>query len=244
VPGGASLRIDAIELDEAVLDAARAHFGLSSCEVGGNATDETTLRATGAAAGEPGVKCHVSDGADFLRKADDEEYTLLMVDLDMGSLVSEDEKPAAAQAPTQAAAPAATSKDGAESSSRPVSNARRRIPPRADPTRDMYRVLREDGVLVINEYSEELPAKRLETSLRLVRLLKRFFPEVHVLRTNTNHNTMIIAPATATGSATHPPDIESLARRARGCCAHMGRGGIDLEGLVRSLPPNRYQCWC
>ena len=119
---------------------------------------------------------------------------------------------------------------------------KRLSPPAPDPTRDMYRVLREDGVLVINEYSEEAPSKRLESSLRLVRLLRRFFPEVHVLRTNTNHNTMILAPVTKS-SLSSTPDLAALAKRASACCAHLGMGGVDLGALVRAMPPNRYQVY-
>ena len=88
-----------------------------------------------------------------------------------------------------------------------------------------------------------------------MRQLRRFFPEVHVLRTNTNHNTMIIAPVTPTKparvfkkgaaaiSATAPHDISALAERASRCGAHLGKGGIDLPGLVRGLPANRYQVY-
>ena len=36
VPGGASLRVDAVEVDAAVLEAARAHMGLAACEVSGH----------------------------------------------------------------------------------------------------------------------------------------------------------------------------------------------------------------
>lgn len=46
----------------------------------------------------------------------------------------------------------------------------------------MYRSLTESGVLVLNEYSEESCAVRLRQIVRCVRSLRRFFPEVHVLR--------------------------------------------------------------
>eukprot|EP00966_Prymnesium_polylepis_P138472 3199618-Prymnesium_polylepis.1 len=54
VPGGANLAVDAIELDGAVLDAARAHLAFESCEADGR------------------VQAIVGDGADFVRRADDE----------------------------------------------------------------------------------------------------------------------------------------------------------------------------
>ena len=208
VPGGGALRIDAVELDAAVLEAAREHCGLQACEA--------------ASPDGPGVTFHVADGADFLHTAEDEEYSLLMVDLDMGALV-----------------PAI---DSAEANPSKMKGLVR------DPTRDMYRVLAEGGVLVINEYSEEVASDRLASTLRLVRLLRRFFPEVHVLRTNTSHNTMLIAPVTPLraakgGASASAPDVAALAARASRCGAHIGTGGIDIEALVRGLPPNRYQVY-
>lgn len=70
VLGGDSCRIDAVELDPAVLRAARAHLGLSCCERTGR------------------VALHAIDGAAFLGAAEDECYDVLMIDLDMGSLLS------------------------------------------------------------------------------------------------------------------------------------------------------------
>ena len=206
VPGGTSLRVDAVEIDGAVLEAARTHFGLATCEA--------------EACGSPGVTFHVADGAAFLREAEDEVYSLLMIDLDMGALVN------------------ATASSGGDADNQrgAATTARARLQ-QADPTRDMYRSLDEDGVLVINEYSEDPPAKRLESSLRLIRLLRRFFAEVHMLRTNTNHNVMLIAPVQRTESS----DIQSLAELAGRSSAHLGKGGIDLAALVRMMPPNRYQ---
>ena len=125
VPGGAGLAVDAVEIDGAVLDAARAHLELSACEPPrGNVT------------------FHVQDGRDFLRDAEDESYDLLVVDLDMGALA--DLPPSSATA---------------KRSGRAVE---------ADPTRDMYRVLSSSGVLVVNEYSEDAPSRRLESTIRLV----------------------------------------------------------------------------
>ena len=70
VRGGDSCRVDAVELDPAVLHAARAHLGLGCCERTGR------------------VALHAVDGAAFLAAAEDECYDVLMVDLDMGSLLS------------------------------------------------------------------------------------------------------------------------------------------------------------
>ena len=235
LPGGDTLRVDAVELDAAVLDAAYAHLGLSAC------------LAPPSPPNAAGVSFHVADAADFLRAAEDEEYSLLMVDLDMGSLVETTSSSAAAasSAASDAAAPQQQQQQQQlqpqPQQQRPTAS-KRLSPPAPDPTRDMYRVLREDGVLVINEYSEEAPSKRLESSLRLVRLLRRFFPEVHVLRTNTNHNTMILAPVTKS-SLSSTPDLAALAKRASACCAHLGMGGVDLGALVRAMPPNRYQVY-
>ena len=264
VPGGDTLRIDGIEIDQAVLDAARTHFGLELLEpasekaaaAAAGAPPASNVPATTAAAddddddelpaGPPGVTFHAADGADYLRDAEDEAYTLLMIDLDMGNLVAPPTQAPAAEASSRAVGANAMTDSGAGTAATRRTNKVRKPPP-PDPTRDMYRVLREDGVLVINEYSEEGPAKRLEDTLRLVRLLRRFFPEVHVLRTNTSRNTMLIAPVTASnprpGAAVPTPDISGLAERASRCCAHLGRGGIDLEALVRSVPPNRYQVY-
>ena len=148
--GGAHLEVDAIELDGAVLRAARSHLDFSGCEARGK------------------VHAHVADGAQFLRDAEDEAYDLVFCDLDMGVLLPEE--PAAAEGAGGVAAAAGGRKG--------------RKPARADPPRDMYRSLSERGVLVINEYSEETPAVRLQRVLRCVRELRRFFPEVHVLRPN------------------------------------------------------------
>lgn len=68
VSGGGSLRVDAVELDGAVLRAAREHLGLSCCERTGR------------------VALHQADGKAFLAAAEDEIYDVLMIDLDMGSL--------------------------------------------------------------------------------------------------------------------------------------------------------------
>ena len=134
VPGGRALRIDAVELDSAALDAARAHLGLGACEA-----PKTPPNA-------PGATFHVADGADFLRTAEDEEYVLLMVDLDMGSLVH---KPAAEDG--RGSSRGSGGGGGGADEAAAKSKQKARLPPPVDPTRDMYRVLREDGVLVINE---------------------------------------------------------------------------------------------
>ncbi len=150
VPGGTTLRVDAVEYDGAVLDAARDHLGLRACE-------------------PPRGRCalHVADGARFLEHADDEAYDLLVIDLDMGALIASAQH-SAAPAPAPEAAPSSS-----------AARRRRQRLGGGDPTRDMYRVLSSRGVLVINEYSEDSPSRRLEASVRLVRLLRRYFPQVH-----------------------------------------------------------------
>ena len=203
VPGGReSLAVDAVELDGAVLRAARDHLGLRRLD------DRVTF--------------HETDGAAFLRDAEDEVYDLLVVDLDIGALV-----------------PADTAHAGAPPSA--PQGRKAALPSRDDPTRDMYRVLSSRGVLVINEYSEEAPSKRLESTLRLVRLLRRFFPEVHQLRTTTHHNTMLIAAVSPDARACR--STEELVSRAARCSAELGLGGIDLGALVEGLPPNRHQVY-
>ena len=196
VPGGAALAVDAVEIDGAVLEAARAHLELRACEPPrGN------------------VAFHVQDGRDFLRDAEDESYDLLVIDLDMGALADVPPPSTTATRATRALAP--------------------------DPTRDMYRVLSSSGVLVINEYSEETPSRRLESTIRLVRQLRRYFPEVHQIRTTTHHNTMLIAPVERGGGC----DANELARRASSVSSRLGLGGIDLGGLLKRLPPNRHQVY-
>ena len=217
VPGGASLDVDAVELDGAVLAAARAHLGLRSCE---------PPRGR--------VALHVKDGRDFLRDAEDESYDLLVIDLDMGALVDQPTDGAAAEA----AAAGGASDRGTDDDA--AARRRRLTAPRApDPTRDMYRVLSSRGVLVVNEYSEEGPARRLESSLRLVRLLRRFFPQVHQIRTTTHHNTMLLAPAAKAMAC----DAAQLAERASRAARALGLGGIDAGELLRRLPPNRHQVY-
>ena len=141
VPGGASLQVDAVELDGAVLRAAREHLGLGCCEATGR------------------VAIHQADGAAFIAAAGDEVYDMLMLDLDG---VSESAYSMADEVAARAA------------------------------YREAYRVLSERGVLVVNEYSESAAHERLEAMLRSVRVLRRFFAQVTVLRT-TAHNLMFIA---------------------------------------------------
>ena len=141
VPGGASLQVDAVELDGAVLRAAREHLGLGCCEATGR------------------VAIHQADGAAFIAAADDEVYDMLMLDLDG---VSESAYSMADEVAARAA------------------------------YREAYRVLSERGVLVVNEYSESASHERLEAMLRSVRVLRRYFAQVTVVRT-TAHNLMFIA---------------------------------------------------
>ena len=211
VPGGAGLRIDAVELDAAVLDAAREHLGLGMCEPPHGLTT-----------------FHVDDGASFLAAAEDEIYDLLVVDLDMGSLVP----PSCEPSPVGASGAASGSAAGG------TAPGRRRLEPLApDPTRDMYRVLSERGVLVINEYSECAPAERLSRAVTLTRLLRRFFPEVHTLRTTTHHNTMFICPVErGAGCAA----LSDLIARAKQVSASLGLGGIALGDVLESIPANRH----
>ena len=164
----------------------------------------------------------VQDGACFLRDAEDESYDLLVVDLDMGTLV---EAAAAAEATAEAKAPRQAG--------------RRLRPPADDPTRDMYRVLTSRGVLVINEYSEEPPSERLKGAVKLVRLLRRYFDEVHQIRTTTEHNTMFIAPVERGAGC----DTTQLIERAKRASASLGLGGIDIGDLLAQLPPNRHQVY-
>ena len=179
VPGGSELLVDAVELDGAVLDAARDHLGLSACET------------------PPNGKCtfHVGDGAAFLREAEDEAYDLLVVDLDMGALVSKTDHRK-----------------------------------KHDPARDMYRVLSSRGVLVVNEFSEEPVAERLESSLRLVRQLRRFFPEVHQIRTTTHHNVMVVAAVDRKGGTRRGgPRFEGEPHTVWGCRSRQPDGDAPRE---------------
>ena len=164
---------------------------------------------------------HEADGAAFLRDAEDEIYDLLVVDLDMGALVPADDARRRCDV----------------SAVRPTDRCRR--PPRRSDARHVPRPL-VAGVLVVNEYSEEPPSKRLESTLRL-RLLRRFFPEVHQVRTTTHHNTMLIA-AVSPGAHSCRTTAELVARASR-CSAALGLGGIDLGALLTNLPPNRHQVY-
>ena len=105
-----------------------------------------------------------------------------------------------------------------------------------DPVRDMYRVLSSRGVLVVNEYREDTPSERLKQSLRLARSLRRFFPQVHVVRTTTHHNVMMLAPVERAAGC---DDASALAARA----GKLHLGGIDMQALVFALPPNRHQVY-
>ena len=152
VPGGTTLVVDAVEFDGAVLDAAREHLGLTTCE-------------------PPHGRCtlHTADGARFLQHAEDESYDLLVIDLDLGALIDSAQPPETEKEPAmELEAPASAS---ATQPTAPLASRRRPRLAACDPTRDMYRVLTSRGVLVINEYSEDPPSRRLESSVRLVRLL-------------------------------------------------------------------------
>lgn len=223
VPGGAQLPVDAVELDEAVLTAARDHCGLRHIE-------------------PPSGHVHVqaADGAQFLREAEDEAYCLLVVDLDVGNLMPNPTK--ASEAAGGGADGGAGAGGGSGAGSRAVA-ARKAALAQPDPIRDMYRVLDSKGVLVINEYREEPdPAERMRVTLATVRALRRYFPRVYVLRTNTQHNTMYLAPADGRCAAACD-SLEALVEAARATAARLGLGGIDLGALVEQLPANRYQCY-
>jgi len=225
VLGGGDVSVDAVEYDGAVLEAARAHLGLRESE-------------------PPRGQCtlHIEDGAVFLRRAEDEVYDLVVIDLDMGALIeAARETQLTTSSHSSNASESATS--SATSSSSSVRRRRRLFEERNDPTRDMYRVLTSRGVLVINEYSEEPPSVRLESSVRLVRLLRRFFPQVLQIRTNTDHNIMLIAPVEAAKSV-HP--VTELAERARRACVDRGEASASLACLMEqaaALPSNRIQVY-
>jgi len=216
VPGGEHLRVDAVELDAAMVGAARAHLGLSALEP---PHGQTTL--------------HVADGAAWLREAEDESYDLLVVDLDMGALLpNEDEQAGGSSSGVCGAGHGcSTSSDSGNGSQR-----KRVARSKSDPVRDMYRVLSSRGVLVVNEYREDTPSERLKASLRLVRSLRRFFPQVHVVRTTTHHNVMMFAPVERAPGC---DDAPALAARA----SKMHLGGIDIHALVAALPANRHQVY-
>ena len=75
----------------------------------------------------------------------------------------------------------------------------------------------------------------------------RFFPRVHVLRTNTRHNTMYVAPvdgAAGGAQAARPGEArDELAAAAARAATRLGLGGIDVGALVSALPENRVQCY-
>mgnify|MGYP002630281517 CR=1 FL=1 len=131
VPGGAALSVDAVEIDGAVLEAAREHMQLGACQR---------------------VQFHVADGAQFLREAEDEVYDLLVVDLDMGSLVGNPAEEGACSSTGKSDDTGGGGEGSGESRLAAARRHLRKIPD--DPTRDMYRVLSSRGVLIINEYSE------------------------------------------------------------------------------------------
>lgn len=232
VPGGTTLVVDAVEFDGAVLDAAREHLGLTACE-------------------PPHGRCtlHTADGARFLQHAEDESYDLLVIDLDLGALIDSAQPPETEKEPAmELEAPASAS---ATQPAAPLASRRRPRLVACDPTRDMYRVLTSRGVLVINEYSEDPPSRRLETSVRLVRMLRRYFPQVHQLRTNTENNMMLIAPVEPRAVGSTAAEIAERARRSLlggggGVLASDARAAASLAMLLEqaaALPPNRYQVY-
>ena len=252
VPGGTTLDVDAVEFDGAVLDAAREHLGLTACE-------------------PPHGRCtlHTADGARFLQHAEDESYDLLVIDLDLGALIDSAQQPetelgtenvtklelgtenvtkSGTENVTKPEAPASAS---ATQTAAPSASRRRPRLVACDPTRDMFRVLTSRGVLVINEYSEDPPSRRLESSVRLVRLLRRYFPQVHQLRTNTENNMMLIAPVEPRAVGSSAAEIAERARRSllgggHGVLASDMRAAASLAMLLEqaaALPPNRYQVY-
>ena len=232
VPGGTTLVVDAVEFDRAVLDAAREHLGVTMCE-------------------PPHGRCtlHTADGARFLQHAEDESYDLLVIDLDLGALIDSAQQPETEKEPAmELEAPASAS---ATQPTAPLASRRRPRLAACDPTRDIYRVLTSRGVLVINEYSEDPPSRRLETSVRLVRMLRRYFPQVHQLRTNTENNMMLIAPVEPRAVGSTAAEIAERARRSLlggggGVLASDARAAASLAMLLEqaaALPPNRYQVY-
>jgi len=195
-PGGAELRVDAVELDGAVVRAAREHMGLRSVEADGH------------------VRVHVADAQDFLREVEEEAYDLVFCDLDIGVLLPHDAEAGASKKTVQ------------EIKCAKRANA-------DDPPRSMYRSLTMRGVLVLNEYSEESPSVRLQQLVSCVRSLRRFFPEVHVLRP-TDQNTLYFAPVARSSS----PDtfLRDIAQRLQ-------LPGVDFQSLLADLPPHRCQVY-
>ena len=236
VPGGTTLVVDAVEFDGAVLDAAREHLGLTACE-------------------PPHGRCtlHTADGARFLQHAEDESYDLLVIDLDLGALIDSAQPPETETEPATEIAMEleALASASATQPAAPLASRRRPRLVACDPTRDMYRVLTSRGVLVINEYSEDPPSRRLETSVRLVRMLRRYFPQVHQLRTNTENNMMLIAPVEPRAVGSTAAEIAERARRSLlggggGVLASDARAAASLAMLLEqaaALPPNRYQVY-
>ena len=177
VPGGETLRIDACELDGAVLELARSHLGLAQCESSGLVT------------------CHEVDGAEFLHgcgmstwphaqphhtdtrthahthtrthahthtrthahtpcRCVDAAYVLLMLDLDLGALTDG----GGASAGCEDAAGAPSSGGGASDGDGGASDGDGDNDSGGAGSfmvADLLRVLTQDGVLVINEYSNE-----------------------------------------------------------------------------------------
>jgi hypothetical protein len=192
---------------------------------------------------------HTADGARFLQHAEDESYDLLVIDLDLGALIDSAQPPETEKEPAmELEAPASAS---ATQPAAPLASRRRPRLAACDPTREMYRVLTSRGVLVINEYSEDPPSRRLETSVRLVRMLRRYFPQVHQLRTNTENNMMLIAPVEPRAVGSTAAEIAERARRSLlggggGVLASDARAAASLAMLLEqaaALPPNRYQVY-
>ena len=100
----------------------------------------------------------------------------------------------------------------------------------ATAARHMRRVLRPDGVLVVNDYSEEAPSDRLLATVRAARLLRaEGFEEVHVIRT-TAVNSMLLAPATARG----------WGRAELAAAAERLDLGVGVAALLREVPERRH----
>ena len=109
--------------------------------------------------------------------------------------------------------------------------------------RDVYRVLSERGLLIVNEYSESAAHERIEAMLRSVRALRHHFAEVHVVRT-TPHNLLFVATverAALPGGGGGPATFERLCAAADGI--RFGGGlEVDLGQKLRGLGAKSWFC--
>ena len=221
VPGGDTMDLDAVELDGAVLEAARAHLGLREVEESGRVT------------------CHEGEGCAFIRACGDAVYDLVMLDLDFSLLLSSGGHHAGVHGDGWKETHGDEWKERAEANSSEVDAPCARggngslLP-------HLWRALTAHGVLMINEFDDgdEEEEEEEGRSWHRVRrgvelLLDAGFPEVHAVRT-TPRNHLLIAPRLA--CADSGVDASQLVPRTLASAKHV-QLNLDLVDVLGRLRP-------